>query len=254
MKKCPRNRGNFSFMGRQHGPIGIAAGLAGVGARPQQRPGLVAQLAGALHRAHLFAGFGGIAAAGKGYFGVCAQRQDLFLAGDAVLPPPKLRPGGRLRPRGRHFQVKPARIGQPQPWAAFRTAGGAAFHVGQGHFWHSRKGARCDTPSRTPHIPPQLSGSQRTPAHRSGRRNEKSPGLRDFFGYFCGAWRYLPNHSLEETEGFEPSMELLTPYSLSRGAPSATRSRLPGQDDDSSSAWRAVRQTPQQTAPQLPRR
>src|SRR4051812_35052098 len=32
--------------------------------------------------------------------------------------------------------------------------------------------------------------------------------------------------ALAETEGFEPSMRLYTPYSLSRGAPSATRSRL----------------------------
>ena len=31
---------------------------------------------------------------------------------------------------------------------------------------------------------------------------------------------------LAEREGFEPSMRLYTPYSLSRGAPSATRSRL----------------------------
>ena len=31
-----------------------------------------------------------------------------------------------------------------------------------------------------------------------------------------------------ETEGFEPSMELLTPYSLSRGAPSASRASLRG--------------------------
>jgi DNA-binding transcriptional LysR family regulator len=31
---------------------------------------------------------------------------------------------------------------------------------------------------------------------------------------------------LAETEGFEPSMRLYTPYSLSRGAPSATRSRF----------------------------
>ena len=31
---------------------------------------------------------------------------------------------------------------------------------------------------------------------------------------------------LAETEGFEPSMGLYTPYSLSRGAPSATRSRF----------------------------
>ena len=31
---------------------------------------------------------------------------------------------------------------------------------------------------------------------------------------------------MAETEGFEPSMELLTPYSLSRGAPSAARASL----------------------------
>ena len=31
---------------------------------------------------------------------------------------------------------------------------------------------------------------------------------------------------LAETKGFEPLMQLITAYSLSRGAPSATRSRL----------------------------
>jgi hypothetical protein len=31
---------------------------------------------------------------------------------------------------------------------------------------------------------------------------------------------------LAEPEGFEPSMRLYTPYSLSRGAPSATRSQF----------------------------
>ena len=35
---------------------------------------------------------------------------------------------------------------------------------------------------------------------------------------------------LAETEGFEPSMRLYTPYSLSRGAPSATRSRFQNYD------------------------
>ena len=35
---------------------------------------------------------------------------------------------------------------------------------------------------------------------------------------------------LAETEGFEPSMRLYTPYSLSRGAPSATRSRFQSGD------------------------
>ncbi len=38
---------------------------------------------------------------------------------------------------------------------------------------------------------------------------------------YMGFFRFLA-----ETEGFEPSMRLYTPYSLSRGAPSATRSRL----------------------------
>ena len=45
-------------------------------------------------------------------------------------------------------------------------------------------------------------------------RNEKRARRRVFAGY------------LAETEGFEPSMRLYTPYSLSRGAPSATRSRF----------------------------
>ena len=34
---------------------------------------------------------------------------------------------------------------------------------------------------------------------------------------------------LAEPEGFEPSMQVLPTYSLSRGAPSATRSQLRGQ-------------------------
>ncbi len=34
------------------------------------------------------------------------------------------------------------------------------------------------------------------------------------------------NYVVAEREGFEPSMELLTPYSLSRGAPSASRPSL----------------------------
>ncbi len=36
---------------------------------------------------------------------------------------------------------------------------------------------------------------------------------------------FLPRTQLAETEGFEPSIELLTLYSLSRGAPSASRAR-----------------------------
>ena len=40
------------------------------------------------------------------------------------------------------------------------------------------------------------------------------------------ARRRLFAFTLAETEGFEPSMRLYTPYSLSRGAPSATRSRF----------------------------
>lgn len=35
---------------------------------------------------------------------------------------------------------------------------------------------------------------------------------------------------MAESEGFEPSMELLTPYSLSRGAPSASRATLRRRD------------------------
>jgi hypothetical protein len=39
----------------------------------------------------------------------------------------------------------------------------------------------------------------------------------------CGAFSF---GRLAESEGFEPSMQVLPTYSLSRGAPSATRSRL----------------------------
>ena len=46
--------------------------------------------------------------------------------------------------------------------------------------------------------------------------------------------------ALAETEGFEPSMRLYTPYSLSRGAPSATRSRF--QSRYYASFWRGSRQ------------
>ena len=42
----------------------------------------------------------------------------------------------------------------------------------------------------------------------------------------CGAFSFL---LLAESEGFEPSMQVLPTYSLSRGAPSATRSRLQNQ-------------------------
>ncbi len=48
-----------------------------------------------------------------------------------------------------------------------------------------------------------------------GCRQRKSPKQRTAWG-----------SDLAETEGFEPSMRLYTPYSLSRGAPSATRSRF----------------------------
>jgi hypothetical protein len=43
------------------------------------------------------------------------------------------------------------------------------------------------------------------------------------------AWspRWRPAQETER-EGFEPSMELVTPYSLSRRVPSATRPPLPG--------------------------
>ena len=43
-------------------------------------------------------------------------------------------------------------------------------------------------------------------------------------------WRRKPalteDNEMAGTEGFEPSIELLTLYSLSRGAPSATRPRI----------------------------
>ena len=51
-------------------------------------------------------------------------------------------------------------------------------------------------------------------AYEMAYRNEKRPER----GVFKGG--------LAETKGFEPLMQLFTAYSLSRGAPSASRSRL----------------------------
>lgn len=51
---------------------------------------------------------------------------------------------------------------------------------------------------------------------------------------------------MAESEGFEPSMELLTPYSLSRGAPSASRATLRRRDfarDEKDTGSVALRQT-----------
>ena len=56
-------------------------------------------------------------------------------------------------------------------------------------------------------------------------QTQKSPAVRGFQGALEILWDIL-NPILAEREGFEPSMRLYTPYSLSRGAPSATRSSL----------------------------
>jgi hypothetical protein len=72
----------------------------------------------------------------------------------------------------------------------------------------------------------ERAGSSRADGHDPCTHlNAKSPALRGFSLIQRGLHMAIP---LEETEGFEPSMRLLTTYSLSRGAPSATRSRLPG--------------------------
>src|SRR6476620_6325699 len=42
----------------------------------------------------------------------------------------------------------------------------------------------------------------------------------------AGPFSTVRDDQLAETEGFEPSMRLYTAYSLSRGAPSASRSRF----------------------------
>lgn len=52
------------------------------------------------------------------------------------------------------------------------------------------------------------------------------------------------NATVAESEGFEPSMELLTPYSLSRGAPSASRATLRRQQRSRCCAGRITTQSP----------
>ncbi len=50
--------------------------------------------------------------------------------------------------------------------------------------------------------------------------------MRSFFGLSDNDGPIEPIIDLAEREGFEPSIELLTLYSLSRGAPSASRASL----------------------------
>ena len=60
-------------------------------------------------------------------------------------------------------------------------------------------------------------------------QKQKSPetlGISGLDAVYCGFLWTSMERCLAETKGFEPLMRLNTPYSLSRGAPSATRSRF----------------------------
>jgi hypothetical protein len=62
----------------------------------------------------------------------------------------------------------------------------------------------------------------------ANRRFAPLSNARALRGPAIPTWSYFSRRAIlmAETEGFEPSMELLTPYSLSRGAPSASRASL----------------------------
>src|SRR5688572_4344131 len=72
--------------------------------------------------------------------------------------------------------------------------------------------------------PPKVSCGWRNPRLRASHGSNHVDAFSGVHCTSCGT-RVSPVE-LAETEGFEPSMELLTPYSLSRGAPSASRASL----------------------------
>lgn len=89
--------------------------------------------------------------------------------------------------------------------------------------WARRRSRRCPCSDRS--RPEDISPRRFGGAATRRAQTQKSPDWRGSFGLFDHC-KVIRKPILAEPEGFEPSMRLYTPYSLSRGAPSATRSQF----------------------------
>ena len=83
-------------------------------------------------------------------------------------------------------------------------------------FASNRAGLRRDGHSSSNYATATAVGNRSSVRIRRARLDEKSPRRSLLWGF----------DGLAETEGFEPSMQLITACSLSRGVPSTTRPRL----------------------------
>ena len=89
-------------------------------------------------------------------------------------------------------------------------------------------------------IPWQRHQPQACAAHANHRPDRQTPPEKEkpatactVAGFCLRSSQTGPKRRLAETEGFEPSMQFLATYSLSRGAPSASRARLRRERDSS---------------------
>ncbi|VDO16122.1 unnamed protein product [Brugia timori] len=153
---------------------------------------------------------------------------------------PARQPRVLRRTPGHHHRrdafAHPRALRRPPERRALRSAGSAAGgHDAGGRACHARVagvGARAvgETIGRPCNAAAMLSGREGTKRRKrhperipSGQ--EKSPEAAMLLG-FSVLGLASSARVLAEPEGFEPSMRLYTPYSLSRGAPSATRSQF----------------------------
>ena len=100
---------------------------------------------------------------------------------------------------------------------------------GQAGFHHQEQRCKLSTcrnggaPGRIRTSDPQVRSLVLYPTElRAQKRNYAGSTMASSIAACC----MRMSSQVAETEGFEPSMELLTPYSLSRGAPSASRASL----------------------------
>ena len=131
----------------------------------------------------------------------CAARYaQLAPHGGAVVPPALPCAGVEPPSEVHHLPVRPPKKKPPQlRWLVSLSIG---------------------APGRIRTSDPQVRSLVLYPAELRARNRVAQYAERAF-----GCQAFLSEKQLAETEGFEPSIELLTLYSLSRGAPSASRAR-----------------------------